>query len=70
LALFERLLGECLFVRAGTLDTPDAVRPDVHIFTRSRVPWLQLPPEVPSFQAIYKTEEFWPAQSGNGCAAT
>src|ERR1700676_2469222 len=31
--------GECLFVRAGTLDKPAAVTPDVHIFTRSKLPW-------------------------------
>src|SRR5262245_25710051 len=27
--------GEALFVRAGTLDDPTAVQPDVHIFTRT-----------------------------------
>ena len=30
--------GDALFVRAGTLDNPDAVQPDVHIFTRSKLP--------------------------------
>jgi glutathione-dependent formaldehyde-activating enzyme len=35
--------GDALFVRAGTLDNPDAVTPDVHIFTRSKLPWLNLP---------------------------
>ena len=28
---------DALFVRAGTLDNPDAVTPDVHIFTRSKL---------------------------------
>ena len=32
--------GDFLFVRTGTLDRPEAVRPDVHIFTRSKMPWL------------------------------
>lgn len=51
--------GEALFVRAGTLDNPDAVTPDVHIFTRSKVPWLQLPEGVPAFKAFYKLDEIW-----------
>jgi hypothetical protein len=55
--------GDALFVRAGTLDTPAAVRPDVHIFTRSKVPWLALPAGVPTFEAGYKIEEVWSAES-------
>jgi hypothetical protein len=55
--------GEALFVRAGTLDHPEKVEPDVHIFTRSKVPWLQLPKEVPAFETFYKIDEVWPAQS-------
>src|ERR1700760_2131368 len=31
------------FVRVGTLDEPDAFPPDVHIFTSTRQPWVQLP---------------------------
>src|ERR1700712_5459104 len=27
------------FVRVGTLDEPSAVPPDVHIYTRSKLPW-------------------------------
>src|SRR5262245_22297447 len=45
--------GDTLFVRAGTLDRPDAVAPDVHIFTRSKLPWVQLPAGVPVFDAMY-----------------
>jgi len=30
------------FVRVGTLDKPGAVPPDVHIFTRSKLPWVNL----------------------------
>ena len=36
------------FVRAGTLDDPAAVAPDVHIFTRSKLPWVMLPESVPA----------------------
>lgn len=55
--------GDFLFVRAGTLDRPEAVRPDVHIFTRSKLPWLELPPDVPAFKTFYKIDKLWPAES-------
>ena len=45
--------GDTLFVRAGTLDDPASVMPDVHIFTRSKLPWLELPPGARSFEAMY-----------------
>jgi hypothetical protein len=52
-----------LFVRVGTLDSPDAVEPDVHIFTRSKLPWLELPAGAPIFDTFYKLDEVWPADS-------
>ena len=55
--------GDCLFVRAGTLDNPEAVEPDVHIHTRSKLPWLVLPEGVPAFQKGYKIDEVWSAES-------
>ena len=51
------------FVRAGTLDNPKALAPDVHIFTRSKQPWLELPDDVPLFEAYYDRDEVWPAGS-------
>jgi len=51
------------FVRLGTLDDPSALSPDVHIFTRSKLPWFRLPEDVPSFEVYYKTRELWPAES-------
>jgi hypothetical protein len=51
------------FVRAGTLDDPTAVSPDVHIFTRSRLPWVTLPDAVPAFDVYYDTKKLWPAAS-------
>lgn len=38
-----------LTVRAGTLDDTGGVRPDIHIWTRSRQPWVAIPNGVPSF---------------------
>jgi hypothetical protein len=51
------------FVRAGTLDEPASVSPDVHIFTRSKLPWVGLPEGVPSFEIYYDTDTLWPAES-------
>jgi hypothetical protein len=51
------------FVRGGTLDDPASVAPDVHIFTRSKLPWVTLPDSVPSFRVYYDTEKLWPAES-------
>jgi hypothetical protein len=52
-----------LFVRAGTLDDPSAVEPDVHIFTRSKLPWLTLPQSTPIFETYYDTQKLWPRAS-------
>jgi hypothetical protein len=51
------------FVRVGTLDTPAALRPDVHIYTRSKQPWVALPDDVPKFEAYYDSKTLWPAES-------
>jgi hypothetical protein len=51
------------FVRAGTLDDPTTVAPDVHIFTRSKLPWVTLPESVPAFNVYYDMEKLWPAES-------
>ena len=57
------------FVRAGTLDEPTDIAPDVHIFTRSKVGWVVLPPEVPAFDVYYDMQELWPAESRRRLAA-
>jgi hypothetical protein len=54
---------ELCFVRAGTLDVPSSVAPDVHIFVRSKVPWVQLPAAVPAFDVYYDTKALWPVES-------
>ncbi len=48
------------FVRVGTLDTPGAVSPDVHIFTRSKLPWVILPEGTPAFDVYYDPKALWP----------
>ena len=51
------------FVRVATLDEPHAILPDVHIFTRSKVPWVQLPPGARAFEIFYEMAKEWPAES-------
>jgi len=51
------------FVRGGTLDQPSSVEPDVHIFTRSKLPWITLPDSVPAFEVYYDSKALWPAAS-------
>nr|HEX4316307.1 GFA family protein [Kofleriaceae bacterium] len=47
------------FVRVGTLDTPDALPPDIHIFTQSKQPWVVLPPGAPAVDEYYERERYW-----------
>lgn len=54
---------EIYFVRGGTLDDPSAISPDVHIFTRSKLPWVTLPESVRAFDVYYDTKAEWPAES-------
>ena len=51
------------FLRVATLDEPHALAPDVHIFTRSKVPWVGLPPDVPAVPVYYDMQALWPADS-------
>jgi hypothetical protein len=51
------------FVRAGTLDDPAALAPDVHIYTRSKLPWVTIPDGVPAVDIYYDMKKLWPAES-------
>jgi len=48
------------FVRVGTLDMPDRLPPDIHIFTESKQPWVILPPDVPAVPQYYDRKQYWP----------
>ena len=57
-------IGEAVrFVRVGTLDEPDRLSPDIHIYTASKQPWVVLPPDVPAVDEYYEATKFWPAKS-------
>jgi hypothetical protein len=52
------------FVRVGTLDRPAALPPDVHIFLRSKQPWVGLPQGARTYEAFYeKLEDVWTSEA-------
>ncbi|HLW90195.1 MAG TPA: GFA family protein [Roseiarcus sp.] len=51
------------FMRVGTLDDPGSLPPNVHIYTRSKLPWVVLPEGVPAFEAYYDSKTLWPQAS-------
>ena len=51
------------FVRVGTLDEPDQLPPDIHIFTMSKQPWVALPAGVPAVEEYYDRNQLWPKES-------
>jgi len=51
------------FVRVGTLDEPDRLPPDIHIFTSSRQPWVVLPQGAPAVPEYYDRLQHWPPAS-------
>ena len=51
------------FVRVGTLDNPDLLPPDIHIFTASKQPWVVIPPGMPAVPEYYERDKHWPPAS-------
>ncbi|HET7199048.1 MAG TPA: GFA family protein [Burkholderiales bacterium] len=63
--------GEAIrFVRVGTLDEPDRLPPDIHIYTSSKQPWVLLPPDTPAVPEFYQPAERWPKETLARWAAT
>ena len=51
------------FIRVGTLDEPDRLPPDIHIYTSSKQPWVILPAGALAMPEYYKSAEVWPQES-------
>ena len=51
------------FVRVGTLEDPDRLPPDIHIFTSSKQPWVVIPPGMPAVPEYYDRKKYWPKAS-------
>lgn len=48
-----------IFLRVGSLDDAARMPPDVHVFTSTKCPWVQLPEGVPAFEGYYRASEVW-----------
>lgn len=51
------------FLRVGTLDAPPSMPPDIHIFTSTKQPWLDLPAGATVVPEYYARKKVWPAAS-------
>jgi hypothetical protein len=51
------------FVRVGTLDHPDLLPPDIHIFAASKQPWVVLPDGAAAVPEYYDRKQYWPPES-------
>jgi len=51
------------FVRVGTLDAPDALAPDIHIYTESKQSWVVLPPNARAVPGYYRRQDVWSPES-------
>jgi len=53
------------FIRVGTLDKPDLLPPDVHIYTVSKQPWINLASGDLAVETFYDYEEVWTEENNN-----
>jgi hypothetical protein len=51
------------FVRVGTLDEPDRLPPDIHIYTSSKQPWVVLAPGQTAVPEFYDPAAIWSPES-------
>ncbi len=51
------------FLRVGTLDNPDLMPPDVHIFTSTKVPWYIIPDGQYAVEEFYESRTTWSDES-------
>ena len=51
------------FVRVGTIDDPDRLEPDIHIYTESKQPWVVIPPGARAVPQYYRRSEVWSPES-------
>jgi hypothetical protein len=51
------------FIRVGSLNEPDLLPPDIHIYTMSKQPWVILPAGTPAVPEYYARDTYWPKPS-------
>src|SRR5271156_4682874 len=52
-------LDDLIYIRVGTLDTPNMFPPDIHIFAASKQPWVVLGDGVPVVEEFYNRKDVW-----------
>jgi hypothetical protein len=50
LTMHEEVLGERVQVTVGSLDEPERVRPDDHVWTEQQLPWFEISDQLPRFR--------------------
>ena len=60
--MHEEVLNDRAQVTLGSLDRPELVRPDDHVWTRSSLPWCNIVDDLPRFEksstsVVSKAEE-------------
>lgn len=53
----------------GSLDEPDHLPPDIHIFTETKQPWVVFPPDALEVPVFYSLDEIWSSDSLERLAA-
>ncbi len=51
------------FIRVGSLDDPNHMPPDVHIFTSTKQEWVVLSPTEQAVDEFYDVDTIWPSRS-------
>lgn len=51
------------FLRVGTLDNPDLMPPDVHIYTSTKMPWFVIPEGDYAVEEYYDPSTTWSKES-------
>lgn len=57
--LTSRLRERLRFLRTGTLDNPDVMPPDVHIYTSTKLPWYKIPEDHYAVEEFYDFDTTW-----------
>jgi hypothetical protein len=63
LSLYGGSVPSISYVRSGTLDRKDIIRPDAYIYTSTKQPWVVLDKDTPTFEGPYKYREVWPKEA-------
>ena len=59
---YERAPG-IILIRTSSLDEAQNFPPQAHVFTKSKVDWIHLDDNIPSFEIWYDRDELWPQAS-------